>query len=109
VDARGNTALMRAIGAGLWNIAEVLIQHGADVEISNNDGCTCMSVLHRNKNYRRLRWLFRLTGVIPEDWDEYRKGARAIFFDVALVSHILQSGLLPEDIVRCYFNGRSND
>lgn len=37
-DALGNTPLMEAAGAGRWDVARVLLRHGADPEIVNHDG-----------------------------------------------------------------------
>ena len=37
-DELGNTPLMESAAAGRWDVARVLLRHGADPEIINHDG-----------------------------------------------------------------------
>lgn len=37
-DDLGNTPLMQTVASGRWDVARVLMRHGADPEIRNHDG-----------------------------------------------------------------------
>jgi uncharacterized protein len=56
-DSNGTTALMRAMIRGHLPVAQLLVQNGADVNLKNKEGETCLSVARRFNHAELVRFL----------------------------------------------------